>query len=153
MSSTWQMRIPSKVLFSFQKKIPGLIELILCTKLKKLFFNLKTYFWTIDTFLKPPDFVGVGFFRSVDFSLDRFSSEECSMILVDFKRHLFEVSTDKADRIPILLHHGESVQKSWISSNHLTHNLALVIGFSSINFFEMIYCVETHGWLSSSTSV
>ena len=33
MSSTWQMRIPSKALFSFKKKIHGLVELLLAPNL------------------------------------------------------------------------------------------------------------------------
>ena len=71
----------------------------------------------------------------------------------DFKHHLLEINTDKVDSIPILLQHGESVRKSWISSNPLEDNLAIVLGFPSINFFDMTHRVETHDWILSFTSV
>ena len=46
--------------------------------------------------------------------------------------------------MPILLQYGDSVRKSWISSNPLVHNLALVISFPSTDVFDMTHRVETH---------
>ena len=140
------MRIPSNVLNWYWT------ELILAPSLKNSSLSWRyyyliasarplTHFWSLQILL-----VLASFSDWIKISLSIFFPWRNAVLTsADFKCHLLEFSNDKADWIPILLQHGESVRKSWISWNPLAHNLALVIGFPSTNLFDMTYCVET--WL------
>ena len=74
------------------------------------------------------------------------------MTSIELRRQEKDEMIVNANLILILEQVGESVRKSWFSSNPWTHNLALVETTLSIIFGVRTHLADKHLWpLSSST--